>query len=170
MHFWPLGRRATETSGLSSGGGGCGTQLYSRFSNGTPRRSYWAACCLLNLKKSSSATTWEIIEFNVISRNSPFYLQHILLLWDELIELSISQLQWHSMVGNKMMQLHPFHAQLKGFFCISATFICHFLIFYRIEEFRILYPIRFILSFLSFSFGIKRRQKKVFFLYKKLWT
>lgn len=46
MHFWPLGSRATDTSGPSSGGGGCGAQLYSRFSRGTPNLSYWAACCL----------------------------------------------------------------------------------------------------------------------------
>lgn len=32
----PLGNLATATSGLSSGGGGWGTQLYSRFSIGTP--------------------------------------------------------------------------------------------------------------------------------------
>jgi hypothetical protein len=46
IHFWPLGRRATDTSGLSSGGGGWGTQLYSLFSSGTPNRSYCDACCL----------------------------------------------------------------------------------------------------------------------------
>lgn len=46
MHFCPLGSLATATSGLSSGGGGCDAQLYSRFSSGTPIRSYCPACCL----------------------------------------------------------------------------------------------------------------------------
>lgn len=36
----PLGSLATVTSGLSSGGGGRGTQLYPRLSIGTPTRSY----------------------------------------------------------------------------------------------------------------------------------
>lgn len=50
----PLGRRATDTSGLSSGGGGCATQLYSRFSIATPHRSYSADCCL---QESRNLTT-----------------------------------------------------------------------------------------------------------------
>lgn len=53
IHFWPLGSRATDTSGPSSGGGGWGAQLYSRFSSGTPSRSYCAACCLKFFKLNS---------------------------------------------------------------------------------------------------------------------
>lgn len=81
--------------------------------------------CLLNLKKARQRLeTREIIEFNVISRNSPFYRQHILSLWDELIELSISWLQQHG-----MMQLHPFHVQLKGFFLHFRNFHLPFSLF-----------------------------------------
>lgn len=57
MHFCPLGSLATETSGLSSGGGGCDAQLYSRFSSGTPIRSYCPACCLKNVGQTKTFST-----------------------------------------------------------------------------------------------------------------